>query len=77
MQHPGETSTPFQGCVLYGTVNGSIGEAPSQCAKHQTAKLVCFAYKPYLFIYLLVTKAMRAENEFELEPFRGWHYLVY
>ncbi|XP_070551484.1 DNA damage-binding protein 1-like [Ptychodera flava] len=25
MQHPGESSTPTQGSVLYGTVNGSIG----------------------------------------------------
>ena len=27
MQHPGETSTPTQGSVLYGTVTGAIGEA--------------------------------------------------
>lgn len=26
MEHPGEASTPFQGCVLFGTVNGTIGE---------------------------------------------------
>ena len=26
MEHPGEASTPFQGCVLYGTVNGTIGK---------------------------------------------------
>ena len=25
MEHPGEASTPFQGCVLFGTVNGTIG----------------------------------------------------
>ncbi|XP_014678579.1 PREDICTED: DNA damage-binding protein 1-like [Priapulus caudatus] len=25
MQHPGENSTPTQGCVLFGTVNGAIG----------------------------------------------------
>ncbi|XP_013398068.1 DNA damage-binding protein 1 isoform X2 [Lingula anatina] len=25
MQHPGETTTPIQGSVLYGTVNGAIG----------------------------------------------------
>ena len=26
MEHPGEASTPFQGCILFGTVNGTIGE---------------------------------------------------
>ena len=26
MQHPGETSTPTQGSVLFGTVNGAIGK---------------------------------------------------
>jgi DNA damage-binding protein 1 len=26
MQHIGETSTPTQGCVLYGTVSGAIGK---------------------------------------------------
>jgi len=26
MQHVGETSTPTQGCVLFGTVNGAIGK---------------------------------------------------
>ena len=26
MEHPGEASTPFQGCVLFGTVNGTIGK---------------------------------------------------
>ena len=25
MQHPGETSTPTQGSILFGTVNGAIG----------------------------------------------------
>ncbi|KAJ7367431.1 DNA damage-binding protein 1 [Desmophyllum pertusum] len=25
MEHPGEASTPFQGCILFGTVNGTIG----------------------------------------------------
>lgn len=25
MQHVGETSTPTQGCVLFGTVSGAIG----------------------------------------------------
>ncbi|XP_048584985.1 DNA damage-binding protein 1 [Nematostella vectensis] len=25
MEHPGDASTPFQGCVLFGTVNGRIG----------------------------------------------------
>ncbi|CAH1785310.1 unnamed protein product [Owenia fusiformis] len=25
MQHPGEMSTPTQGCVLFGTVNGAVG----------------------------------------------------
>ncbi|PFX32002.1 DNA damage-binding protein 1 [Stylophora pistillata] len=27
MEHPGEASTPFQGCVLFGTVNGTIGQS--------------------------------------------------
>ena len=26
MEHPGEASSPFQGCILFGTVNGTIGE---------------------------------------------------
>lgn len=26
MHHIGETSTPTQGCVLYGTVSGAIGK---------------------------------------------------
>ena len=26
MQHVGETSTPTQGCILYGTVSGAIGK---------------------------------------------------
>lgn len=26
MQHSGETSTPTQGSVLYGTVNGAVGK---------------------------------------------------
>lgn len=26
MQHVGETSTPTQGCVLFGTVSGAIGK---------------------------------------------------
>ena len=26
MEHPGEASTPFQGCILFGTVNGTIGK---------------------------------------------------
>ncbi|XP_068761921.1 DNA damage-binding protein 1-like [Montipora capricornis] len=25
MEHPGEASSPFQGCILFGTVNGTIG----------------------------------------------------
>lgn len=25
MEHPGEASTPFQGCILFGTVSGTIG----------------------------------------------------
>ena len=28
MEHPGEASSPFQGCILFGTVNGTIGETP-------------------------------------------------
>ena len=26
MQHPSETTTPTQGSVLFGTVNGAIGK---------------------------------------------------
>ena len=26
MEHPGEGSTPFHGSILFGTVNGVIGE---------------------------------------------------
>lgn len=26
MQHPGETTTPTQGSILFGTVNGAIGK---------------------------------------------------
>ena len=29
MEHPGEASTPFQGCILFGTVNGTIGKRSS------------------------------------------------
>ena len=27
MEHPGEASTPFQGCILFGTVSGTIGKS--------------------------------------------------
>lgn len=30
MQHVGETSTPTQGCILYGTVSGAIGKSISK-----------------------------------------------
>jgi len=29
MRHPGEMSTPTQGSILFGTINGAIGESPS------------------------------------------------
>ena len=31
VQHPGETTTPTQGSVLFGTVNGAIGELRAIC----------------------------------------------
>lgn len=31
MQHALESSTPTQGSVLYGTVNGAIGEFSKNC----------------------------------------------
>ena len=27
MRHPGEMSTPTQGSILFGTVNGAIGQS--------------------------------------------------
>ena len=31
MEHPGEASTPFQGCILFGTVSGTIGKSSFAC----------------------------------------------
>lgn len=36
LQNLGETSTPTQGSVLFGTVNGMIGECTERCALVQT-----------------------------------------
>ena len=40
MEHPGEASTPFQGCILFGTVNGTIGE------RFSLLLLIVFTVKP-------------------------------
>jgi len=44
MRHPGEMSTPTQGSILFGTVNGAIGESVMHLLLLVSSKVVfiCF-----------------------------------
>lgn len=41
MHHIGETSTPTQGCVLYGTVSGAIGKQGVFTGSTDVLKMFC------------------------------------
>lgn len=51
MQHVGETSTPTQGCILYGTVSGAIGKPTFN--RYSCISLVCKSKWSTAYIWLV------------------------